>query len=180
MRRLLRDESGMTLVELMIASVVLVLVMAGLSNMFVSGLRAGTNGNARLASQEAVRTAFDRLEYETRCAETATLVSSGAGVALSLPGWCPNATGDVAWCVQSGSLVRIAGGTDCTGSGQTLVTDVSSATPFSCLTPTGDLPRLEVSLTASTDGLAADATSAVDDIAMRNAAVTSGETAACT
>lgn len=169
----------MTLVELMVASVVLVLVMAGLSNMFVSGLRAGTNGNARLASQEALRTAFDRLEYETRCAASATLVSGGAGVALSLPAQCPNATGDVAWCVQSGSLVRIAGGADCTGSGQTLVTDVSSATPFGCLAPDGDLPRLEVSLTVSADGVAADATSAVDEITMRNAAATSGGTAAC-
>jgi prepilin-type N-terminal cleavage/methylation domain-containing protein len=180
MRRLLRDESGMTLIELMIASVVLVIVMAAVSNTFVSGLRAGTNDEARLASQSAVRTALDRLEYEARCTTTATLVSGGAGVWLSLPGQCANATGDVAWCVSGGALVRIAGGTDCTGPGQTFVTGVTSPTPFSCLTPDGDLPQLEVSLTVAANGVAADATSAVDDITLRNAAATTGATSACT
>ena len=174
-RRLLSDESGMTLIELLVASIVLVIVMAGVSNMFVSGLRASSDANARLASQESVGAAFDRLEYEVRCASSATLVGGGAGVALTLPSQCPHATGNVAWCVTGGSLERLAGATDCvTGTAETFVTSVTSATPFACLTASGDLPRLQVSLTVDTTQSAADATTAVDTIAMRNATAGAG------
>ena len=166
----------MTLIELLIASVVLVIVMAGVSNMFVSGLRAGTNANARLASQESVGNAFDRLEYETRCASSASLLSSGGGVELSLPSQCPHATGTVVWCVSGGVLERITGSTNCSaGTPQPYVSDVTSATPFACLTASGDLPRLQVTLTVNTSTTnPADATTAVDTITLRNATPGSG------
>jgi len=160
----------MTLTELLIASVVMVIIMAAVSNMFISGLRAGTDANARLAGQESVRTAFDRLEYETRCASSATLVGGGAGVALSLPSQCPHATGAIAWCVDGTVLERRAGGTDCsTGTVQPFVSDVTSATPFTCLTASGMLPRLQITLTVDTSTNAGDATTAVDTITLRNA-----------
>ncbi len=77
MSRRLHGESGMTLVELLVTSVILVIVMAALSNVLVSGLSAGTHTDARLTSQQNVRVAFDRLEFETRCASAAQLVSGG-------------------------------------------------------------------------------------------------------
>lgn len=165
----------MTLVELMVVSIVLVILMAGLSNTFVSGLRASADANTRLAGQESVRTAFDRLEYEVRCTSTATLVGGGAGVALSIPSQCPHATGDVAWCVSGTVLERRAGGTDCsTGTVQPFVSDVTSATPFACLTAPGDLPRLQITLTVNTSTAPAEATTAVDTITFRNATAGSG------
>jgi len=178
MRRLLHDESGMTLVELSIAGALLVIVMAGLSNMFVSGLRASSTGDAQLASQGAVRTAFDRLEYEARCADTATLLSAGAGVYLHLPSQCPNATGDVSWCVSGGSLDRIVG-TSCAASGEALVSDVTSPTPFCVQTVTGDQPQLYVSLTVDASTTSADSSSATDVITLRNAQDATSTSAAC-
>ena len=58
----------------------------------------------------------------------ATLVSGGAGVTLTLPFQCPNATGTVTWCVTSGSLVRYSGSA-CSGSGLTLTTIRPPAAP---------------------------------------------------
>ena len=168
----------MTLVELTFVSVVLVIVMAGLSNMFVSGLRASSTGDAQLASQGAVRTAFDRLEYEARCSDSASILSSGAGVHLNLPAQCTNATGDVSWCVTGTSLVRAAAA-DCSGTTTTFVSDVTSATPFCLQTVTGALPQLFVTLTVNSSGEATDATSATDEITLRNASAAASTSAAC-
>ena len=179
MRRL-RDESGMTIVELIVVCAVLVIVMGALSNVFISGLRASSDGQARLAAQEKIRTALDRLEYEARCAQTATIVSGGAGVALSLPGQCPHATGNVAWCVSGGTLQRVAGATDCSLPGQTFVEGVASATPFSCLAPVGPLPQLQVALTVTAASSPGASTSATDTITLRNAQYTTSTFSSCT
>jgi Tfp pilus assembly protein PilW len=165
-------EAGYTLVELVAAFTILVIILAGLVNMFVSVQRANTDADARMQSQQNVRLAFDRLEYDVRCAQTATLQSSGQGVHLVLPTWCSHSTGDVTWCVSSGSLVRIKG-TSCATAGMTFVTSVTSATPFSCYSPSGvtsPLPQLQVALTVNPTTRTSDQTSATDDITMRNAA----------
>jgi Tfp pilus assembly protein PilW len=168
MRPLLREESGFTLVELIVVTVLTVVVVGGLSNLFVSGLRAGNDANARLTSQSSVRLAFDRLEYETRCASTATLLSSGGGVTLVLPSSCAHATGTFTWCVTSGALIRYAG-SSCSGTSQTFVTSVTTPTPFSCVTATGQYPRLQVALTVNPTSRSYDRYSATDLIDMRNA-----------
>jgi Tfp pilus assembly protein PilW len=179
MRRPLRDQSGFTTVELVLVTFLTVVLMAGLSNVFVSGLRASSTANTMLASQTSIRTALDRLEFETRCASTATLISSGAGVALSIPTTCPHATGTVSWCVTSGALVRYAA-SSCTGSGQKLATSVTSTRPFSCLATVGDYPELQVALAVNAGTTSTTAVAQTDKIAMRNAALTTSTTAACT
>lgn len=167
MRRLpLRDESGVTLVELVVASALMLVVVGALSNVFVSGLRAGTNGDARLTAQENVRAAFDRLEFEGRCADTVQVLSSGAGLHLHFPSQCTHATGDVSWCVSGGSLVRYAA-TTCTGTGQSYVDSVTAGT-FSCATASGSLPQVTVALTVNPTAVSADATSASDTFTAHN------------
>jgi Tfp pilus assembly protein PilW len=63
MNRLAPDESGFTMVELVIVMFVTVLLMVGLSNMFVSGLRASTTASTRLSGQSNTNVALGRLEY---------------------------------------------------------------------------------------------------------------------
>lgn len=172
-----RDESGFTLIELVVVMTVLVLVMAGLSTMFVSGLQASNTTNDILASQTQIHLALDRFEFEARCASTAALVSSGAGVTLTLPSQCPHATGTVTYCVSSGSLLRYSGSA-CSGTGQTLVKSITSAHPFSCVSTVGDYPELQVALTAQTQS-SRDTVSATDTIAMRNAALSTSTTSSC-
>jgi prepilin-type N-terminal cleavage/methylation domain-containing protein len=171
-RARLRAESGFSLVELIITMVVMGIVMGGLVNIFTSGERASADATARMTSQQDVRVALDRLEYDTRCASVASILSSGAGVALTLPSQCSHATGNIVWCVSSGSLLRLSG-TTCTGSAQTYVGNVTSGTPFSCYSPvSGSTPQLKVILTLNPSTRNSDKTSATDYITMRNASST--------
>src|SRR5579862_1571204 len=146
MGRLLRDESGFTLVELILVAALTVVLMAGVSDVFVSGLRTSSTTNAMLASQASVQTTLTRLEFETRCASQPTRYS----------------------------------GSSCSGSGQTFATSVTSATPFSCVATVGDYPELQVALSANAGTNSGTAVSETDTIDMRNASVTTANSAACT
>ena len=176
-RARVQEEAGFSLIEMLVTMVVLGFVMTGLANIFISGERASADGTARLTSQQNVNVAFTRLEYDARCASTATLLnksgSNGGGVYLAIPAGCAHASGNVTWCVTSGTLVRIAG-TTCSGTGVNLVSSVTTATPFSCYTAvTGAQPQLKVALTVNSGGKS-DATSATDYITFRNNWTTTG------
>ena len=125
------------------------------------------------ASQSNLIVAVNRIEFEARCASNAALVSGGAGVTLTLPSYCVNAAGTYTWCVTSGSLVRLPG-SSCTGSGLgwTFATNLTSATPFSCITG-GKYPRLQAALTSNAGTTAGSAATGTTIITLRNAA-TSG------
>jgi prepilin-type N-terminal cleavage/methylation domain-containing protein len=168
--RRLSDERGVTLIELLIVMVLTGIIMTAVVNIFVSGTRAGADANARLTAQENTRVALDRLEYEGRCATSAALVSSGAGVTLTLPSQCTNASGTVTWCVTGGVLERFPSAT-CSGtSGVVYVRNVSSTTPFSLITASGNLPQLAITITSDATPSPADAATLTDTITLRNAA----------
>jgi len=169
MTRLVSDERGVTLIELLVTMVVSAIIMAAVVDGFVSGSRASADANARLGAQQNTRVALDRLEYEARCATGATAFGNQAGVTLTLPSQCTNAAGTVTWCVYHGSLMRYVG-SSCSGTGEVFVTGVTGQT-FSTPPPgSGDLPELDVSLTVNTAAGAADAVTMTDTIALRNAA----------
>ncbi len=173
--RVLREESGFTLPELLIVMTITTILLGGLTTIFGVGLNTGSKTSGIAASQTGVTVALDRLDYEVRCSSLATLVSSGAGVTLTLPNRCSHATGTVTWCASSGSLIRYSGGA-CSGSGQTLITGVTSSAPFSCVAPVGNYPALNVALTVTT---AAQPVSQTDLITLMNAPLTTSTTAAC-
>lgn len=135
----------MTITELLVACAVLVVLMAGVTDIIVSGSRASETTTAQIDAQQNLRVAFDRLEFEGRCASSATLVSSGGGVTFVLPAQCAHAAGTYTWCVSSSVLHRY-GGSSCSGTSQIFASGLTSATPFSLLTTTGTLPRLQVSM----------------------------------
>jgi prepilin-type N-terminal cleavage/methylation domain-containing protein len=169
-QHLLTDERGFTMIELLVTMVLMGIVMAGIVNMFVSGTRAGADANSRLTSQQNVRLAVGRLEFEGRCATTASIVSSGAGVAFSIPDWCTHASGNVTWCVSGGTLTRYASNA-CSGTGQVFVTNVTSPTPFTIpTTASGDLPELDIAITVNPGTTAATSATLTDTITLRNAA----------
>lgn len=175
----LRAERGMTLVELIVVMAILGIVMAGLANVFVSGTRASSDVDARLTAQTNLGIAVQRLEYEARCATTVSRLSSGAGVALSLPSWCTHATGSVSWCVVSGVLTRYPAST-CTGTGQSFISSVTSATPFSCVSTVGSLPQVQIALTVNSTGRTSDGASVTDLVTMRNAHTVTASSSDCT
>jgi Flp pilus assembly pilin Flp len=178
MRLLLRDETGFTMVEMVIATFITVVLVAGLSNLFASGMRASADASSRLTSQSSVRLAFDRLEFEARCATTATLAGSGADVTLVLPSACAHANGTYTWCVANGTLTRYVG-SSCTGTSQIFVSNVTSPRPFSCLSTVNQYPRLQVALAVNPVSQAADSFAATDTMDMHNAALTTSSSTAC-
>lgn len=183
MRPLLHNESGFSMIELLVVAVILVIIMGGLATIFGIGLNTSKTSNATLASQSGVIVALDRLDFEGRCAQTATRISAGAGVTFSYPSQCTHqgtSVTSVTWCVQSSSfgnsLVRYAGSppASCPVSGTTWATGVTSPTPFTCTT-TGSLPSLNVNLTVNTGTTSLTSATGTDTITLQNA--TSG--AAC-
>lgn len=176
MKRRLADESGFTLVELMIAMFLLAIVLAGVSNVLVSGLRASSDTSARTAGQGNIQTAVNRLEYELRCSSGATVPNAGvanSSVTLTVPTQCVHTTATTyTWCVTGGSLLRYEAST-CTGTGQTFATDVTTGTPFTLTNTSGNLPQLAINLTVNLTNRSSDAVSVSDTITLRNAARTS-------
>jgi prepilin-type N-terminal cleavage/methylation domain-containing protein len=165
----LRDERGFTLIEMLIVCLTLGIVLTGLVNVFVSGTRAGADADARFQAQQADRLALDKLDYEARCAQQASLVSGGAGVTLVFVAACTHATGTVTWCVTGGVLTRFVGAS-CSGTGTPYVRSITSPTPFSLPTPvSGSLPQLQISLTANSAGRSSDGFSLTDTLTLRNA-----------
>lgn len=169
----LSDERGMTLVELVIVMFFLVLLVAAISDVFVSGLRASSDTSARTAGQGNVQTAVNRLEFELRCASGATVPTAGvanSSVTLTLPNQCVHATGQYTWCVTGGTLLRFAGSDCVTGTSQALADGVTTPTPFTLLSVSGQLPQLQINLGVNLAGRASDVVSVNDTITLRNAA----------
>jgi prepilin-type N-terminal cleavage/methylation domain-containing protein len=176
MRRRLAAERGYTLIELLIVIAILGFIMAGIANLLVSGSRAQSDTSARVAAQGSTRTALDRLEFEARCASNATILNSGAGVALTLPTQCPHATGNVTWCVSGGVLTRYSGTLTCSGgTSYPYVSSITTPTPFSIVWGTSNLPQLAVTLAVNTTNRSSDAFTLKDSIALRNQVISLGD-----
>jgi type II secretory pathway pseudopilin PulG len=168
MKRRVADESGITLVELLFVMLILGFVLAGIVNVFVSGTRASQVANARLASQQVMRASLDRLEYEVRCSSGATVSGGGSTVVLTLPSQCPHLNGTFTWCVSGGALTRYTG-SSCSGTGEVFMQNVTSATPFTLLSPvTGQLPRLQIALSVNPSGGSTSAVAVTDVLTLRN------------
>ncbi|HEY2543953.1 MAG TPA: type II secretion system protein [Gaiellaceae bacterium] len=174
LRLRLQSDSGFSLVELVVTCAVMGIIIGSMATIFVAGERANADATARMTSQQGVRTAFDKLEYDARCASSATLLnktgSNGAGVYLTLPGQCDHATGNVTWCVSSGALIRNTGTTCAATTNKiTYIAGVTSATPFSCYSPAaGAVPQVQVALTVNPATRNADKTAATDYITLHN------------
>jgi prepilin-type N-terminal cleavage/methylation domain-containing protein len=175
MKRRLAAADGYTLIELLVVMAILGFVLVGVANLLVSGSRAQSDTSARVAAQGSARIALDRLEYEARCASYATILNSGAGVALTMPTQCPHATGNITWCVNSGVLTRYSGSLTCSGSGINYIDSITTAAPFSLLWGTSNLPRLQVALAINSTNRSSDTFRLNDSIAMRNETITVGD-----
>src|SRR5262249_46030467 len=141
----------------------------------VSGSRAQSDYSARVTAQGSARMALDRLEYEARCASYASILNSGAGVALTMPATCPHATGNISWCVSSGVLTRYAGSSTCSRTGITYIDSITTSTPFSLQWGTSNLPRLSIALAINTTNRSSDRFTLNDSIAMRNEVISLGD-----
>lgn len=121
--RLVRDESGYSIIELLTVMAILSIVLGGISTLFVQGSNAEAEMNLRFQAQTQARLALDKMrrELHSACSVSAGWTSSSAtfnmvNTAANPPG-C-DGTIKITWCAQgSGNrwgLYRISGAT-CTG-----------------------------------------------------------------
>lgn len=166
----LRDESGISMLEILITMVIFSFIAVALTNILLSGMRASSDTSGRVAGQGSIQTAVSRLEYELRCASGATVTPDQTSVTLTLPTECSHATGQYTWCVSGTSLTRTAGAA-CSATGQVFATDVTSTAPFTLVTVTGDLPRLQLDLSVNGGGSTTNDTASITEVVtLRNAA----------
>ena len=113
LRTAIRAQAGFTLVELLTASTLLLVVLAGLGGMFISSSNAEVNANRFFQAQTESRVALERLRRDIRCATTISPAGPTTSVTLALPAGCTDTSGSITWCTQAAGsvweLYRVAG-----------------------------------------------------------------------
>jgi prepilin-type N-terminal cleavage/methylation domain-containing protein len=154
LRTAIRAEAGFTLIELITASSLMLVVLAGLGGMFVSSSNAELNANRYFQAQTESRVALERLRRDIRCATTITPTGAAASVTLVLPAGCTASSGSVTWCTQaSGSIWELyrVEGASCVG-GTRYAGWLTAATVFNFTAGTGGaLGKLTVDLRIDTE-----------------------------
>jgi prepilin-type N-terminal cleavage/methylation domain-containing protein len=149
LRRLRREERGYTLTELLAAMSILLIVLATLAGVFVSGSNAEADLRARFEAQSDARLALEKLrrEIHNTCsvnlasAATVTLYSENAAAGYTCT--VPNT-----WCVvATGSAYRLyrKPGTTCDATGVLWADYLTSNNVFSYTAPSaGKLPKVGI------------------------------------
>jgi prepilin-type N-terminal cleavage/methylation domain-containing protein len=126
MRRLVREDRGYSLVELITVMAILAVVMGGLTTVFASATNAEADMQSRYRAQQSARLGLDKLRREVHCSKSGTPVSTPtSSVTLAVPGYCKtigtgvSTTTSITWCTRNVAtnryaLYRIVGAT-CTG-----------------------------------------------------------------
>lgn len=202
-RRRLQEEGGYSLIEMVVVMVILSVVMAGLTQIFVSGGNAEVQMNKRFQAQEQARAALDGIRADIHCAAKGQAQTIGTYAGLKLDVTACNAANaatwpaaTISWCVVPVTsspvryqLYRSSATTNiCTASDTTrhLVADylVSDTNVFVTGTiPQYGLQAVAVDFRVNVDGIASIGTYELkDDIVARNSArcLTAGGCAAPT
>jgi prepilin-type N-terminal cleavage/methylation domain-containing protein len=119
-------EQGYSLIELLVTMVILSIVLASLTTVFLSGTSAEASLNRRFQAQQSARMGLDRIRTDIHCATgaQAQTINTFPGVKLAV-GNCYAATPTISWCavLVTASPVRYAlyrspttGATTCTSS----------------------------------------------------------------
>ena len=181
--RALRREGGYSLVELLVVILILGIILAGITGLFVSATKAQVDMDRRFQAQQSARLALDKVRREAHCASAVSVSSDFTRVHVTLPAGCP--TGDpvssttITWCTEGGAsppytLRRIPSAvTSCT-TGVAWVEYLYTKTAFSLVSPASGsrhLPKLGVDFTVDISPTDAKARyKLTDEIALRNSA----------
>ncbi len=173
--RLVQDERGYSLVELVISMSILGTVMTSVSVLLVSATNAEVAMNRRFQAQTEARMGLDRLRREVHCAQSVATSGAGAVATLTIPATCPTAGGltSITWCtVASGNrwdLWRYAS-SSCSGTGRRWARAINKAAVFTYTTSnTSSLAYLSVDLPVNVAGGKAISSYVLkDNIVLRN------------
>ena len=82
--RRLRGEAGYNLVEMITVMVIMTVVFAGITTVFVAGSKAQSDQERRFQAQVTTRLALDKIRRDIHCASD---VTPFATTAVTLPSW---------------------------------------------------------------------------------------------
>jgi prepilin-type N-terminal cleavage/methylation domain-containing protein len=152
-----RGESGYSLVEMLTVMVIMSIVFAGVTTVFVAGSRAQAEQDRRFQAQLSTRLALDKIRRDIHCASDVTPYATNS-VTLKITG-CTG--GDISWCTVAvtGYSSRYAlyrqAGTSCGSSGTKIADYLTSSSAFPAFAHTsgcGCLASLRVDFTVSVKG----------------------------
>ena len=172
-RSRLRGEAGYSLVEMLTVMVIMSVVFAGITDIFVTGSKAQTEQDNRFQAQLGTRLALDKIRKDVHCGSDVTPYAT-TSVTIKRPSGCG---GDVSWCTVAVSgftnryrLYRQSG-TTCSSSGTMVADYLTSANAFPAFAHTVGcqcLASLQVDFTVSNKGSTRDAYELSDTIFLRN------------
>ena len=188
LRRRVTSEAGYSLPELLVTMVILSIVLAGITALFSSGLRAETDVAFRAQSQNQARNGLAYLRQETHCASAAAVAGVGSAptntqqLTLTMPAGCFRPSGETSgsdsiWCTvyvaaYRYQLYRQGGAASCAAGKQFADYLTNGATAFAYTAPVvgSSLGFLTVNFTvdSNSQALSPNAYSLVDDIVLRN------------
>lgn len=105
--RRLQAAGGYTLIELVTVMLILGIVLAALTVVFVSGTRAELNANHLFQAQQNARLALERLRRELHCASAVSPAGAPTtSITITLPADCPSAETSVTYATVAVSADR--------------------------------------------------------------------------
>ena len=93
-KRRLRGEGGTTIVEMLTVMIIMSIVFAGITSVFVAGSKAQADQDRRFQAQVTTRLALDKIRRDIHCANDVTPYATTA-VTLKISAGCG---GDISWC----------------------------------------------------------------------------------
>jgi len=171
--RRLRGEAGYNLVEMITVMVIMTVVFAGITTVFVAGSKAQSDQERRFQAQVTTRLALDKIRRDIHCSSDVTPFATTA-VTLKVPAGCG---GDVSWCTAAVSgytnryrLYRQPGAT-CDSTGVMVADYLTSGNVFPAfahVTGCLCLASLQVDFNVSVTGTSVGAYDLTDTIFLRN------------
>lgn len=155
----IRDERGFTFAEVLTTMTILLMVMGGLTQLIVSGMRAEVDMNNRFQAQTQARLALDRLRKDIHgaCRSSAATASSSLTLTFRTAGTCPTSGGtQVTYCLTAAGLpgqheLRRYPSGACSGSYVRIAEQLTTAGAFTYTTPSGSLAKIAVTLAVNPD-----------------------------
>jgi prepilin-type N-terminal cleavage/methylation domain-containing protein len=103
-RRVAEAQDGFTLPELLVVLAIVGVILAGITQIFTSGVKAERDQTNRTQAQQEARLGLDKLRREIHCASALTPSGPPASaITIMLGSYCPTAGGALAtvtWCTK--------------------------------------------------------------------------------
>jgi type II secretory pathway pseudopilin PulG len=175
----LRGERGTTIVDMLTVMIIMSIVFAGITSVFVAGSKAAADQDRRFQAQVASRLALDKIRRDVHCATDVATPIKTTDVTLKVPLACG---GDVSWCTAAvtGYSNRYALyrqlGTSCSSAGTKIadyLTSTNGLAPnifpaFKHDVNCGCSASLQIDFAVSIKGTAVGAYELTDTIFLRN------------